>query len=143
MHPVPASTFLLLHRLIESRERSGEGQAASALPSSGMERDPCCFAGCLSVLSGLLALVNKARPWEADSQAQGLQLFIELLCTPAAPGEQTQPGKFLTLRLRLYCHGPRVHNQLFVWLARQSPGLEVWGPEHVCSTKFPFSSHSL
>ena len=30
-----------------------------------------------------------------------------------------------------------------MWLVRLSPGLEVWGPRHVCSVKFPFSSDFL
>lgn len=34
-----------------------------------------------------------------------------------------------------------MHDQLFVWLVRQSPGMKVWGPGHVCSMKFPFSSN--
>ena len=56
-----------------------------------MEIPVALLAACL-----LSALVNRAGPWEADSQAWGLQLVIELLCTPAALREQTQPGKFLT-----------------------------------------------
>ena len=59
-----------------------------------METPVALLAACL-----LSALVNKAGPWEADSQAWGLQLVIELLCTPAALREQAQPGKFLTLGL--------------------------------------------
>lgn len=102
-----------------------------------MDRDPCCFSGCLSLLSGLLALVNKARPWEADSQAWGLQLFIELICTPAALGEQAQLGKFLALGLCPYYHGPRRHSQLFAWSVRPSPGLGVY------SVMFPFISGFL
>ena len=108
-----------------------------------MDRDPCCFPGCLSLLSGLLAPVNKARPWEADSRAWGLQLFIELLCTPAALGEQTQAGKFLAWGLCSYYHGPRKHSQLCVLLVRQSAGLEVWGLGPVYSVKFPFISDFL
>lgn len=95
-----------------------------------MGRDPRCFSGCLSLRSGLLALVNKARPWEADSWAWGLQLFIELLCTPAALGEQILPGKFLP-------HGPRGHHQLFAWSARPGPRLGVY------SVKFSFISDFL
>lgn len=108
-----------------------------------MDRDPCCFPGCLSLLSGLLAPVNKARPWEADSQAWGLQLFIELLCIPAALGEQTQAGKFLAQGLYPYYHGPRKHSQLCVFSVRQSPGLGVWQLGHVYSVKFPFISDFL
>lgn len=135
--PVPTLPSFSASPQWKSLESSDEGLAASALPSSGMDRDPRCFSGCLSLLSGLLAPVNKARPWEADSQAWGLQLFIELLCTPAALGEQTQPGKFLALGLCPYYRGPRRHSQLFAWSVRPSPGLGVY------SVMFPFISGFL
>ena len=35
----------------ESLQRLNEGQLASVLSPSGMDGDPCCFAGCLPTLS--------------------------------------------------------------------------------------------
>jgi hypothetical protein len=83
-----------------------------------MDRDPLAF----SRLSGVLAVVHKARPGREADIRPGTPAVWSCVALLLLLGTKHSLGKFLTLALDPHYHGPTMHRQFVVWFERQNPG---------------------